>query len=78
MMSIIHYISSIRRLKESQKTVAMMRTNEYTDDGVPDMILAQRDFIKKEKEYFELEALKSIGFISAFIVGVYVYGNFIL
>ncbi len=78
MMSIIHYISSIRRLKESQKTVAMMRTNEYTDEGIPDMVLAQRDFIKKEKEYFELEALKSIGFISAFIVGVYVYANFIL
>lgn len=76
MMSLIHYISAIRRLKESQKTVDMMRTNEYTDDGVPDMVLAQRDFIKKEKEYFYAEAQKTVAFILAFILGVYLYAKF--
>jgi hypothetical protein len=64
-MSILHYISATRRLKESQKTVDMMRTNEYTDEGIPDMVLAQRDFIKKEKEYFYVEAQKTVAFILA-------------
>ena len=76
MMSLIHYISAIRRLKESQKTVDMMRTNQYTDDGVPDMVLDQRDFIKKEKEYFYVEAQKTVAFILAFILGVYLYAEF--
>lgn len=53
-----------------------MRTNQYTDDGVPDMVLAQRDFIKKEKEYFYVEAQKTVAFILAFILGVYLYAEF--
>ena len=35
-----------------------MRDEKYSDRGVPDMVLAQRDFIKKEKEYFGDECIK--------------------
>ena len=51
-MCFVHYISAIRRLTEAEKTVTMLRTDKYSDRGVPEMVLAQRDFIKKEKEYF--------------------------
>jgi hypothetical protein len=47
-MCFVHYISSVLRLRESEKTVAMMREEKNSDRGVPDMVLAQRDFIQNE------------------------------
>ena len=44
MMCFVHYISAIRRLTEAEKTVTMLRTDKYSDRGVPEMVLAQRDF----------------------------------
>ena len=53
MMCFIHYISAVRRLTEVNKTVTMLRNEKYSDAGVPEMVLAQRDFIEKEMEYFK-------------------------
>ena len=50
-MSFIHYISAVRRLTEIEKTVRMLKSNKYSEADVPPMVLAQRDFIKKEMEY---------------------------
>ena len=58
MLCYIHYISARRRLHESQKTVMMLADSKYSERGVPPMVLAQRDFIKKEKEYFGEECIK--------------------
>jgi hypothetical protein len=57
MMCFLHWFSASRRLKEAEKTVTMLREEKYSDRGVPEMVLAQRDFIKKEVEYFENESL---------------------
>jgi hypothetical protein len=54
MMCIIHYISAIRRLKESEKTVMMLGGESECQT----MILAQRDMIKLEKEYYHDEVMK--------------------
>ena len=52
MMCFVHWISAKRRLKESEKTVAMLSSSKYSEKDVPEMVLAQRDFIKKEVEFF--------------------------
>ena len=57
MMCIVHWISAKRRLKEVEKSFTMLRDDKYSDRGVPEMVLAQRDFIKKEVEYFEEECV---------------------
>jgi len=51
-ISIIHYISAGRRLEESNKTIYMMGG----EDECQPMILAQRDFIKMELEYYRKPA----------------------
>jgi len=58
MMCFVHYVSSVLRLRESEKTVAMMREEKNSDRGVPRMVLAQRDFIQNEMEYFKDECIK--------------------
>ena len=55
MMCFIHYFSANRRLRETEKTAAMLADNNHSDDGVPPMVLAQRDFLRKEVKYFEQE-----------------------
>lgn len=52
MMCFIHYISAVRRLTEVEKTVTMLKSDKYSERDVPEMVLAQRDFIKKERDYF--------------------------
>jgi hypothetical protein len=60
MLSFIHYISAMRRLKESEKTVYMLGGPREA----PPMVLAQRDMIKHEVEYYKDEAVK----LGAYIV----------
>jgi hypothetical protein len=48
MICYIHYISSKRRLAESEKTVTMLGGEREA----PQMVKAQRDFIKLESEYY--------------------------
>jgi hypothetical protein len=51
MISIIHYISACRRLKESDKTITMLGGPEECQE----MIMAQNDMIRLEKEYYYQE-----------------------
>ena len=39
----------------------MLREDKYSDRGVPEMVLAQRDMIKRERDYF-LEECVMFGF----------------
>ena len=36
----------------------MLKTEKYSERDVPVQVLAQRDFIKKEKEYYGEECIK--------------------
>lgn len=51
MLSIFHYFSAKERLKEAQKTVYMMGGEEDCQE----LILAQRDIIKLEMDYYKEE-----------------------
>ena len=74
MMCFIHWFSATRRLKEVEKTVTMLRDEKYSDRGVPEMVLAQRDFIKKEVEYFADESMGMLLLLfMLFWVGVFGY-----
>jgi hypothetical protein len=64
MISFIHYISAKRRLKESEKTVHMLGG----ETEAPPMILAQRDMIKNEVDYYEEESVKLGAFLVTFIL----------
>lgn len=70
MISFIHYVSALRRLKESEKTVYMLGGPREA----PPMILAQRDMIKHEVDYYQDESLK-LGLIlfAVAVVGISVY-----
>jgi hypothetical protein len=54
MISIIHYISACRRLKESNKTVMMMGGESECNE----MLLGQNEMIKLEKEYYHEKMIK--------------------
>lgn len=73
MFSFIHYISASRRLKEAEKTVYMLGGPHEA----PPMILAQRDMIKHEVQYYKDESYKlglilmCVFFILAFLIGTF-------
>lgn len=70
MISFIHYISALRRLKESEKTVYMLGGEREA----PPMVLAQRDIIKHEVEYYQDESLKlGVYLFAVAIIGIAVY-----
>lgn len=66
MMCVINYISAAMRYKEANKTVIMLRDDPNSNAGVPEMVLAQREFIQKEKDYFAEECIKF--FLKAWIL----------
>ena len=68
MMSLVHLISAKRRLKELEKTVTMLKHDRYSEDDVPVTVLAQRDFVKMEVEYYEEEA-RNLLLYTLFIIG---------
>jgi hypothetical protein len=72
MMCIVHYISALRRLKESKKTVMMLGGEEEA----PPMIVAQCEMIQWEMEYYQDECVK-FGILSAIVaallIPVYLY-----
>jgi hypothetical protein len=72
MISIIHYVSACRRLKESEKTVIMLGGEQECQE----MIRAQRDMIKLEKEYYRDEVMK-LAFASLIVVPVIVISLFL-
>ena len=73
-MCFIDYISAKRRLKEADKTIYMMGGR----DECQDMILAQRDMIELEMDYYKLECqdflFKGTLFSILAIVSFIVYG----
>ena len=48
MICYLHYLSAAKRLAESEKSVIMLGGEREA----PEMVRAQRDFIKLEKEYY--------------------------
>lgn len=64
MLSVIHYISASRRLKESDKTIYMLGGRSECDA----MILAQNEMIKLEKEYYKDESIKLCLYVIAFLM----------
>jgi len=68
-MSLVHLISAKRRLKELEKTVTMLKHDRYSEDDVPVTVLAQRDFVKLEVEYYEEEARNLLAY-TLFTIGV--------
>jgi len=74
MMSLIHLLSAKRRLKELQKTVTMLKHDKYKEDDVPTMILAQRDFVKLELEYYENEARTLLAYTLFVIAFLFLIG----
>jgi hypothetical protein len=71
MISIIHYISAKRRLQESNKTVMMMGGEEECQP----MLLAQRDMIALETEYYREQVDKLLNWALLFTVGVLLCGS---
>ena len=69
MICLIHLISAKRRLKELQKTVSMLKHDKYSERDVPVTVLAQRDFVKLEVEYYEEEARNLLAY-TLFTIGV--------
>ena len=69
MMVYVNYISAVYRLKELEKTVTMLKSDKYSERDVPEMVLAQRDFVKMEKEYFGEECVK-MNIILAMLLGL--------
>lgn len=71
MISIIHYISAKRRLKESDKTVMMMGG----EGECPPMLLAQRDMIALETEYYREQVDKLLNWALLFTGSVLLCGS---
>jgi alpha-galactosidase len=72
MLSVIHYISAIRRLEEIEKTILMMGGSRHHDEDVPVTLVAQRDMVKREIEYYKdrCEALAFYTVITLVFVSV--------
>ena len=68
MMSLIHLLSAKRRLKELEKTVTLLKHDKYSERDVPVTVLAQRDFVKLEVEYYEEESRNLLAY-TLFAIG---------
>lgn len=64
MICYLHYLSAAKRLAESEKSVIMLGGEREA----PEMVRAQRDFIKLEKEYYGEECVKWNFIIAIFCV----------
>jgi hypothetical protein len=72
----VNYISAVFRLKELEKSVTMLKGNSYSEKEVPEMVLAQRDFVKLEKEYFGEECVKMNLILTALVmISLFGYGT---
>jgi hypothetical protein len=69
MFSLLHYISASRRLKESEKTIHMLGGRQECNE----MILAQNEMIKLERDYYKESSIKLGFYLSVFsLVGLFV------
>lgn len=65
-INLIHYISAKRRLEENEKTIKVLGGVEET----PVQILAQRDMIKNEIEYYREGMWSSVKVILVVVVAL--------
>jgi len=65
MLSVIHYVSATRRLEEIEKTILMMGGSRHHDNDVPVTLVAQRDMVKREIEYYK-ERCELLAFYTLF------------
>jgi len=73
MLSIIHYISAGRRLVEANKTIHMLGG----EDECQPMLLAQRDMIQLERDYYKEEATKLlILLVMTIIISLFLYSMY--
>ena len=72
MICILHYISASRRLKEWDKTIAMLGGPSQCNN----QMLAQRDMVQMEKDYYheEMDAL-GMGAFHIAILLFFILGN---
>lgn len=74
MMCLINYLSACRRLKECDKFIKLNGR-----DNLPEQILAQRDMIQLEKEYYREESVKFMIIfcgITLTLVALYIMFNY--
>jgi hypothetical protein len=71
MLSVIHYVSAVRRLEEIEKTILMMGGSRHHDNDVPVTLVAQRDMVKREIKYYR-DRCETILFFSFMI---FVFGS---
>ncbi|NBP03013.1 MAG: hypothetical protein EBU90_23450, partial [Proteobacteria bacterium] len=58
MMCYFHYFGAKARLREIKKTVRMLASDDFSENDVPPMILAQKDFDENAVEYFRDECVR--------------------
>jgi hypothetical protein len=71
-MSIIHYLQAKSRLRQSAETIEMMGgPNECNE-----MVLAQHEMIRMEKEYHKDQSYKEIFVVAVLITTFFLFLNF--
>jgi hypothetical protein len=72
MFSIINYVEAKRRLKQSAETIEMMGGRTECNE----MVLAQHEMIRMEKEYHKEQSYKEIFVVSVITITVFLFLNF--
>ena len=72
MISIINYIEAKRRLKQSAETIEMMGGRAECNE----MVLAQHEMIRMEKEYHKDQSYKELFAVSIFVITIFIFLNF--
>lgn len=72
MISIINYIEAKRRLKQSAETIEMMGGQAECNE----MVLAQHEMIRMEKEYHKDQSYKELFVVVILVMTVLLFLNF--
>ena len=72
MFSIINYVEAKRRLKQSAETIEMMGGRAECNE----MVLAQHEMIRMEKEYHKDQSYKEIFVVAVLITTFFLFLNF--
>ena len=72
MFSIINYVEAKRRLKQSAETIEMMGGPKECNE----MVLAQHEMIRLEKNYYKDQSVRFIFVVSTAIMSICIFSNF--
>ena len=72
MFSIMNYIEAKRRLKQSAETIEMMGGQRECNE----MVLAQHEMIRLEKDYHKDQSVKFIFIVAMVISTICLFSNF--